>query len=92
MFRNVSSDIEYATNEDEENDERLAQDTNKEDQKLSQSEDIQHESLNNEDVSLTSNKTDDSEHLEKDSLNEDKKSNHHLIKLIKHHKNVNQAW
>ena len=28
----VSSDIEYATNEDEENDERLAQDTNKEDQ------------------------------------------------------------
>lgn len=61
----VSSDIEYATNEDEENDERLAQDTNKEDQKLSQSEDIQHESLNNEDVSLTSNKTDDSEHLEK---------------------------
>ncbi|MDU3301968.1 MAG: hypothetical protein E7E83_11145, partial [Enterobacter ludwigii] len=53
----VSSDIEYATNEDEENDERLAQDTNKEDQKLSQSEDIQHESLNNEDVSLTSNKT-----------------------------------
>ena len=42
----------------------MAQDTNKEDQKLSQSEDIQHESLNNEDVSLT-NKTDDSEHLEK---------------------------
>ena len=64
----------------------MAQDTNKEDQKLSQSEDIQHESLNNEDVSLTSNKTDDSEHLEKDSLNEDKKLNHHLIKLIKHHK------
>lgn len=30
----VSSDIEYATNEDEENDERLAQDTNKEDQKV----------------------------------------------------------
>lgn len=41
----VSSDIEYATNEDEENDERLAQDTNKENQKLSQTEDIQNESL-----------------------------------------------
>lgn len=69
----VSSDIEYATNEDEENDERLAQDTNKENQKLSQTEDIQNESFNNEDVLLTSNTTDDSEHLEKDSLSEDKK-------------------
>ncbi|MCQ9904864.1 hypothetical protein L6D11_22960, partial [Staphylococcus aureus] len=55
----VSSDIEYATNEDEENDERLAQDTNKENQKLSQTEDIQNESFNNEDVLLTSNTTDD---------------------------------
>ncbi|MCH4419583.1 DNA translocase FtsK [Staphylococcus haemolyticus] len=69
----VSSDIEYATNEDEENDERLAQDTNKEDQKLSQTEDIQNESFNNEDVLLTSNTTDDSEHLKKDSLSEDNK-------------------